>query len=179
MRRGRGGWSRHTDNRAEPQRKDPERHASEVQGEEYAEGVGEDGCELADHFGSKRVFSDVTHLRGGDVWRQTIETTIAHAKIGIVVIGKEWLTASGVDGRARLLDDTDVVRREIRALISGRKRIIVVVADALPPDADALPDDLKPLAEIQAITVTHRDWTTDFEKVLAAVRSALRPPPLS
>jgi hypothetical protein len=135
-------------------------------------------AELADHFGSRRVFSDVTHLRGGDVWRQTIETTIAYAKIGIVVIGKDWLTAPAADGRTRLLDDADVVRREIRALLDARKRIIVVVADALAPDADALPDDLKPLAEIQTITVTHRDWTTDFEKVLAAVRSALRPPPL-
>jgi hypothetical protein len=134
--------------------------------------------ELADHFGSKRVFSDVTHLRGGDVWRQTIDTTIAHAKVGIVVIGKDWLTAPGADGSARLLDDTDVVRREIRTLLDGKKRIIVVVADALAPNADALPDDLKLLAEIHAITVTHRDWTTDFQKVLAAVRSALRPPPL-
>jgi len=70
------------------------------------------------------------------------------------------------------------ISKKIRTLLDGKKRIILVIADALTPNADALPDDLKPLAEIQAIAIKHRDWTTDFEKVLAGVRSALRPPPL-
>ena len=53
-------------------------------------------AELADAFGAKRVFSDVTHIHAGEVWRASVEAVLEQAKVGIVVAGNQWLTADPV-----------------------------------------------------------------------------------
>jgi hypothetical protein len=131
-------------------------------------------AELADCLGEKRVFSDVTHIRTGEAWRPTIERVIERARVGIVVIGRDWQGIQSQTGRPRLFDESDVVRTEVRALLGGRQSVIVVLADAPPLSDVQLPSDLAKLADIQAIRITHEDWQAAFRKILEAVRFALK-----
>ncbi len=131
--------------------------------------------ELSEHFGEKRVFSDVTHIAGGEAWPSAIESAIRHAKVGIVVVGRDWLAPVPSTGRPRLFDDGDVVRTEVRALLSGGKTVIVVLADAPPLSHADLPVELARLADIQATRITHDTWRGVFGNVLTDVRAALRP----
>jgi hypothetical protein len=119
----------------------------------------------------------VTHIAGGEAWRSAIERAIEHAKVGIVVVGRDWLAPASSTGRPRLFEDGDVVRTEVQALLNGRKTVIVVLADAPPLVHADLPAELARLADIQAIRITHDTWRGVFGDVLAAVRAALKPSP--
>lgn len=131
--------------------------------------------ELAEHLGEKRVFSDVTHITGGESWRTAIERAIRSAKVGLVVIGRDWLAAPSSGGRPRLFDEADVVRTEVQTLLNGGKTIVVVLADTAPLTRGDLPPDLARLADLQAIRISHDTWRSVFGSVLAAVRGALAP----
>jgi hypothetical protein len=133
-------------------------------------------AELADAFGDKRVFSDVTHIRAGERWRMSVEGVLKGAKVGIVVTGNQWLTPDPSTGQPRLFGESDVVRAEVRALLGAGKTVIVVLADRAPLTPADLPPDLAALADIQGIQISHENWQSTFPRVLATVRAALRAP---
>jgi len=88
----------------------------------------------------------------------------------LVVIGSRWLDGDDT-GKPRLLDEHDVVRREIRTLLEGGKPVIVVLAGAAPPMAVDTPDDLRPLAERQAVAITNATWPTILGQITATIDS--------
>jgi TIR domain-containing protein len=133
--------------------------------------------DLSEHFGAKCVFMDIEDITAGDVWKHTIEHALEHCRVGVVVIGRQWLDA-GDASKPRLLDEHDVVRREIRALLDAGKPVIVVLAGAAPPMAVDLPEDLWPLVERQAVAITNATWPAIVGQVIATignVTSGLRP----
>lgn len=132
-------------------------------------------ADLADAFGEKRVFSDVTHIHAGDLWRSSLEGVLEHAKVGIIIAGNQWLAQDASTGRPRLFGESDVVRAEARALLTGRKTVIVLLADRAPLTLDDVPPELAALTDIQGIQISHENWQSTFPRVLSAVRTALRP----
>lgn len=69
--------------------------------------------ELRAHFGVASVFIDVENSDLGENFAQVIDVKVGFCDALIVVIGKKWLTSTGVDGRRRLDDPQDWVRLEI------------------------------------------------------------------
>lgn len=64
---------------------------------------------LADHFGDGQVFMDISDIPLGLDFRQVIEGEVGSCAVLIALIGKQWLTITGEDGRRRL-DDPDRLR---------------------------------------------------------------------
>jgi hypothetical protein len=80
----------------------------------------------------------------------------------LVVIGPTWLTAATPQGTRCLLEDDDYVHLELaRALRRCIRVIRILVGGARLPQAAELPDDLRELAQRQALerpTMTMRSY---------------------
>lgn len=129
--------------------------------------------DLVDEFGERRIFMDLHGIAPSADWLATIDAAVAASKIGIVVIGPDWL-ASGADGHTRLSDSMDIVRRELRGLIDGRKRLLpVLVGSAQLPPPEALPQELRVLNEFQAIPIDNANWPAAMKQIVAAIASEI------
>ena len=124
--------------------------------------------ELSEHFGDMCVYMDVEDNAAGDVWKHTLQHALEGCRVGLVVIGSQWLVPDHT-GKSRLFDEHDVVRREIRTLLESGKPVIVVLADSAPPAAADLPEDLWPLADRQAVAITNATWHLILGQVIASI----------
>jgi hypothetical protein len=122
-----------------------------------------------------QVFRDVGSLDPGADWQQAIGRVISQSDACIVVIGCNWLDIKGDDGKRRLDDPADTVRREIFAALQREITVIpVLVAGAEPPKARDLPTDLQGLCAKNALEITEQDWTEGCQKLARALDFALR-----
>jgi pterin-4a-carbinolamine dehydratase len=117
-------------------------------------------------FGGGTAFFDRDNVRIGDRWPDRIRSALEASALVLVLIGRKWLRSADQFGR-RLLDvESDWVRTEIRcALASGKTVIPVVVGGARLPDAQALPEVLRPLLERQCHEVRD-EWQTDVDALI-------------
>jgi hypothetical protein len=123
---------------------------------------------LSRYFGKDQVFMDVSgSIEPGLEFDRVIETAVSSCDVLIVVIGKEWLSATDEKGRRRLADPKDFVRLEIAAALRRDIRVIpVLVQEAEMPDEEALPDDLKKLCRRQASELSDNRWEFDTEQLV-------------
>ncbi len=106
------------------------------------------------YFGERIAFRDVDGMYPGEHFPTRLEAQLAGCEIALVVIGPEWLRVQGLDGGRRLDDPADFVRIEIQRLLARKTPIIpVLIGNAGMPRAEELPDDLKDLAFIQALSL--------------------------
>ncbi|MGH9373297.1 MAG: toll/interleukin-1 receptor domain-containing protein [Vicinamibacterales bacterium] len=132
--------------------------------------------DLAEHFGTKRVFMDLEHIEPGQSWAEAIASAVKESRVGIVVIGADWFE-SGSFAVPRLLDERDVLRHEIRTLLaSGKPILIVMTPDAPAPHLWRLPADLARLSQIQAVTITTRTWDLVMDQIIRTIKPILRRP---
>src|SRR5580765_2394468 len=81
-----------------------------------------------------RVFRDVGSLEPGVDWQEAIDTILASTHVLIVVIGPGWLNAADANGKRRIDDVGDELRREVAsALKSGIRVFPVIVGGARIP----------------------------------------------
>ena len=133
--------------------------------------------DLAEHFGTKRVFMDLEHIAPSQSWPEVIAAAIQGCRVGVVIIGGRWFT-EGASGRPRLMDSTDVLRNEVLALLSDKTRTIIIVLtpEAPPPHLWDLPDEFSRLAKTQAVTISPATWDMVLEQIIRTIRPALRGP---
>jgi pterin-4a-carbinolamine dehydratase len=118
-------------------------------------------------FGPDAVFLDTDNIRAGHEWRSEIEAALAAADVLIVAIGEKWLSTTDVHHRRRIDDPDDWVHREIHSALTSGKRIIPIRFDGQHALVrEALPEDLKRLADIQSVELRESDWRADFDKLL-------------
>ena len=92
--------------------------------------------DLTDRFGSDRVFRDLDAIEPGADYSERIEDFIRSCDVLVAVIGHEWLDARDNEGRRRLEDPEDFVRREIVTALEAQKMVIpVLVEDAFDAGA--------------------------------------------
>lgn len=122
---------------------------------------------LRTRLGPDGVFLDVAAIRPGTDFTTAIDDALERTDAVLVVIGPRWLSAATEDGRPRLADPDDYVRREVaRALGSGVPVVPVLVGGAPLPAAEDLPDELAPLARRQAFTLDDTTWHHDLDGLL-------------
>jgi TIR domain-containing protein len=125
---------------------------------------------LATALGRSRVFMDVDAIAPGADFVARIDTALSHSRAMFVVIGPRWSSATDRQGRRRLDDPSDVVRREIAAALRHEILVIpVLVAGAAMPAESDLPDDLAPLATRNAFQLDDGRWSSDVERLLSAL----------
>jgi hypothetical protein len=118
------------------------------------------------------IFRDLDAIGPGEDFVQAMSREIASCDVFLAVIGAHWLTATLPDGRRRLDDPDDHVRRELaEALARGVRIIPVLVAGAAMPAPGQLPPGLSALATRNAITLDDEGWDSDVERLVAAIDS--------
>ena len=130
--------------------------------------------DLADRFGSERVFRDIKIPAGVD-YEQHIEQVLDACHVVVVVIGPEWATLKNEDGTLRLEQSDDLLRREIERALARRdvEVIPVLVQRARMPAAHSLPPELRALARRQAIELSDSRWNHDMGQLIAQLCDVL------
>lgn len=122
---------------------------------------------LAARYGGAQVFMDIDAIPLGSEFRETINRAVASCDVLIALIGRDWLEARDADGRRRLDDPDDFVRREIEAaLAAGVVVVPASVQGAEFPQADALPDSLVPLTRRQGFQLSDSGWQDDVQRLV-------------
>ena len=130
---------------------------------------------LALHFGKDEIFMDVDDIKAGEDFVKVIEETANRCQVLLAVIGKTWGTVKGDDGHLRLANPQDFVRAEIAAGLRGKIRVIpILVGGAAMPRAQDLPEDVAPLARIEALAVSDTRFHQDVAQLIE-VLSAMIP----
>ena len=122
---------------------------------------------LLDRLGSSSVFMDVESIEAGADFTEAIVRAIDDSDAVLVVIGPGWLDATGSDGKRRLDDAGDFVRREIEIALRSDVRVIpVLVGDAAMPAEARLPDSIAQLARRNGIELQDRRWREDVDALV-------------
>ena len=125
--------------------------------------------------GIAQVFLDVDSIGAGENFEQRIRAALAQSAVCLVVIGPDWLGAAP-NAPARILEDNDFVRLEVREVLGSRRRTLPVLADgAAMPSPEQLPPDLRALATLNALSVRHGEFERDAAHLIDAI-FARRPP---
>jgi hypothetical protein len=126
---------------------------------------------LAKETDGSNLFLDFEAISAGENWRSRIDETLGKAQAALVVIGPRWLDLLKARAAA---GGVDLVRSEIAACLGkpGVRVIPVIVNGARMPAPDALPDDIRGLADRNAIEVRGSAWATDVDRLVKTLRSA-------
>jgi hypothetical protein len=131
--------------------------------------------DLTQKCGEKRVFMDVSGIKPGDNFHDAINHKISRCTVLLAVIGPEWLVAKNGSGRRRLDAPEDYVRLEIAAALKNKIRVIpVLVRAARMPGVEELPDDLRGLAYLQAVELTHVRWDSDIHQLIKCLPGVVK-----
>lgn len=121
-----------------------------------------------------RVFRDVSALEPGVEWDVAIDKALGACDACIVVIGESWLSIADSQGRRRLDNPDDTVRREIATALKQKRRVIpALVGGASMPAPEDLPEDLRPLTKRNALQFTEQDWEHDVDLLIQALERAI------
>jgi hypothetical protein len=132
---------------------------------------------LEPEYGKDGLFRDVVKIQGGVDYVEAIETALESCSVVLAVIGRQWLEIGDAQGRRRLDDSSDILRRELEIALERRMHLIPVLVDgAKMPAEEDLPDGLKPLTRLQAHDLTDRYWKSDLKKLVELLAGLGEPP---
>jgi hypothetical protein len=123
--------------------------------------------ELVDRLGQIQVFMDVEAIEAGAHFATVILEQVRGARPVLAVVSPGWAVATGAEGRRRLDDPDDFVRRELEAALdAGTKIIPVLVQEARMPTPGDLPDSIAPFAHRQAAVLSDRRWRAEVKELI-------------
>ena len=129
---------------------------------------------LVAEFGADEVFFDVDQGRLGTRFDERVASALTACDALVAVIGPQWTTIEGDDGRRRLDDPDDLVRRELAtALGRGVTVIPVLVHGAGVPAPRELPGELAALSLHESLELSDTRWEYDVGRLVQALRDAL------
>lgn len=124
-------------------------------------------------FGRGRSFFARRSIDTGAAWRRELEQALSQCRLMLVLIGAQWAGRDG-DGRLRLDDPDDWVRREVATALARRIEIRpVLLAPKSQPLAADLPPELRGLAELQSLRLLAEDWPEGLVQLELAVARTL------
>ena len=136
--------------------------------------------EMKHAVGSQQVFLDMEDIEAGSNFVSIIEDALSHCEVLLVILGPQWLTSTNHLGQRRLDDPNDFVRLEIvTALRRNIPTIPLLVENAKMPSEDDLPPELKPLARLQGLPLSHLHWDDDISRLFRAIERVTEEPKLS
>ena len=123
---------------------------------------------LVQAFGREAVFKDVDSIRSGEDFEIRLQAALSEAKIFLAIIGPAWLGITDENGRRRLDDPADYVRREIEMALDRECAIIpLTVANARIPAEDEVPQSLQKFTKRNALEIRYDpDFNHDMQKLV-------------
>ena len=120
--------------------------------------------ELRRRFGRDQVFRASRSIPPGEDYVPALLTAVRRSEVLLAVIGSRWLTALDEQGRNRLHDEADWIRREILEAFEHGVRVIPVLIGRLQPllRPSDLPPELARLADCQYRRLDHRSSEIDL-----------------
>lgn len=125
-------------------------------------------------FGRDNVFRDSDSLPPGGHYPTGIRAALWNASVVVAVIGPRWLTLTD-ETSVRLIDrERDWVRQELATAFTKGIPVLPVLlkdtpANAVMPTTAQLPEEIRMLAHIQAMELSHRRLGDDLDRLVAAV----------
>ena len=93
----------------------------------------------------------------------------------LVMIGPNWSTSKGRDGKARLMNADDWVRIEVATALKRDIKVVpVLVGGAQMPEIEDLPEELYELRSRNAHELSDKRWDHDARLLMEVLRSTLR-----
>jgi len=133
--------------------------------------------ELVDRLGQMQVFMDVEAIEAGADFAAVILEQVRGADAVLAVVSPGWSVAIDAEGRRRLDDPEDFVRRELEAALdAGTKIIPVLVQEADMPATGDLPDSIAPFAHRQAAVLSDRRWRAEVKELIDHITGATPAP---
>jgi hypothetical protein len=124
-------------------------------------------AELCRQFGRELVFLDNESIPVGHDFAELLLTRVREATTLLALIGPNWLTSTGPNGR-RIDDSADWTRRElIEAFNAGVLVIPVLIDDAVMPAEKVLPSEITALSRCQYRRLRHREASADIARLVA------------
>lgn len=123
---------------------------------------------LARAFGEDSVFMDVSDIPAGVNFKAYLAKQVTACDVLLVIIGEQWATITGADGRQRLADPDDFVRIEVESGLNRPDvRVIPVLIHQTPmPTRDQIPASLGDLHYRNAYRVR---YDPDFGRDMAGL----------
>ena len=129
--------------------------------------AGRIGDKFVEHFGEDRIFRDLDSIEPGLDFAEVIKRAVDSTEVMIVVIGRNWVTATDAAGQKRLENPDDYVRIEIATALKRNTRVIpLLVQGAVMPSAEELPDDLAPLTRRNAFELHESSWREEIQRLI-------------
>ncbi|CAN2048731.1 formylglycine-generating enzyme [Candidatus Magnetomoraceae bacterium gMMP-13] len=129
---------------------------------------------LSEYFHDNQIFIDVNKIEPGEDFTQVIENALNSCKVLIVLIGRNWLSASDERGR-RLDNPNDFVRLEISTALKRNIRVIPVLLDGVSmPRFDDLPDELASLTRRHALDISNTRFNYDVDRLIKVLEKILK-----
>lgn len=130
--------------------------------------------QLAQTFGRLNIFMNVDHILVGMDFKDHMKSRVAACDAMLVIIGPNWLAARDETGQRLIDNPNDFIVIEIVAALARKIAIVPVLVDgARMPMASELPDNVKPLARLQAAELHHDTFGRDAEALVARISEAL------
>lgn len=130
---------------------------------------------LSERFGEAAVFLASKSIPLGVDWEQEMFAAVEKSTALLAIVGRNWLDAKDGEGRRRLDDPGDFVRREIATALSLDKQVIPVllgVERTILREAD-LPVDISELARRQSIKIAIHSAQPDVDKLVSKLRDQI------
>ncbi|GAB3902741.1 hypothetical protein GCM10029964_093660 [Kibdelosporangium lantanae] len=128
---------------------------------------------LSERFGSGAVFLASKSIALGVDWEAEMFAAVERSLALLVVMGRNWLTATKPDGTRCVDDPADFVRREIIAALDHGKKIVPVRLGIDPPPLDQVPEVLRPAMARQGIQVRFRSAAVDIDHLAMKLRNEI------
>lgn len=132
---------------------------------------------LRQDYAADQLFLDIEAIPPGTNFETVLDERLKACDVLLAMIGPHWVNAKDSNGKRRLDDPGDYVRREIAAALQRNDvRVIpLLVSGAEMPRADDLPDDLKPLVFRQNFQLRYERFGADTNDLIAQITNVVTP----
>lgn len=125
-------------------------------------------------FGTDNVFLDHGSIRTGKAWPSVLRDGLRAARVMVVVVGPNWLSAVDEWGRRRIDDRGDWVRQEVQTGLersrAGELVVLPTFLDKAPAlTRAALDSKLADFADLQRLEIGAASWERDLEQLIEEV----------
>lgn len=129
---------------------------------------------LVEVFGKDRVFRDAGSLEPGRDFTEQLWRRLEESSVVLALIGPDWLTLQTNDGRRRIDDPDDFVRRELTRAFELKIRVIPVLLNStILPGPDDLPDPLRQLTTRQFVHLRGRNDDMDIKYLVGVLKRSV------